>query len=300
PDPSRRLATFVWSLTRGHAWGVDKVFTALAELGARQRELAEADVTSVLEAKCPGDPGDLKSVAVKYLLLTDVPRKQDEVVTWALARDAATAEACLAGTAGLQAEVAPWCWLSVVEGQAQQTSLVLHPWVRRLLVAQAPSGGSSWSDVYRELLAYQGNSPVDRGYYELALGNLTAVVTDLNRRFDELADVNDWITEFETITSAPHEPAGRETALARHSRLKRDLLDIGPTEHPRHDPHDERWLTVVDLTVARWVWSDPLCDPTLQMNSIIANGYRDLARRSPRGQLRLIAMAEFYANGGRP
>jgi hypothetical protein len=303
PDPvsPRGLAPFVWSVTRGHPWGAAKLLEALAESGARQRKLTSRELSAVLEARCPGDEPVLGELAADYLLMNDLHRtRKGHTMAWAAARDVVSAETCLPDTAGLQAQVAPSCWLSRPDGTERDP--VLHPWVRRIMLrklARSTMRTTSWGAVYRRLQS-RSDGTLAGGYYALAAGNLAAAMANLNARFDELTDATEWIAEFNTITSAPHQATGEEAALGLHERLTEQLLATPPAEHPERDPHDDRWLTIVDMALARWIWSDPLCDPTLEMNLIIANGFRDLARRSPRGQLRLILEAEFYEKGGRP
>jgi hypothetical protein len=53
------------------------------------------------------------------------------------------------------------------------------------------------------------------------------------------------------------------------------------------------------MVVARWIWADPLGDPTLTLNPVLASGFRELAMGSA-GEWELIAEAEFYESGGRP
>jgi hypothetical protein len=300
PDLPDGLVPFVRSLTRGHPWGVIKVLDALAERGARHRELPEAELQAVLETTCSGDTTALGDIAAGYLLLNDLEeRMRPSAITWSAARDVVTAEKCLPESVGLQTMVAPLGWLSTPD-----TVSVLHPWLRRVLLrklACATDADSGWSTVYEKLLAGCGNAPTERGHYELATENAATAIMDLNRRFDaDELDASGWIAEFNAITSAPHRQVGDKSALKLHAQLKKELLKNPPTQHQESDPHDDQWLTIVGMALARWIWSDALCDPTSQMNSIIATGYRDLARRSPQGELRFIVEAEFYERGGRP
>lgn len=269
-DPSgRQLAPFVWSLTRGHPWGVVKVSDALDELGARQRELTEAELSGVFEATCPDDAARLGDLAADYLL-QDLPKHvKPMTIAASVARDLVAAEAAIASTQGLQGELAPLCWL---RGHPP----ALHPWPRRVLLhtlTHSKLRNPSWSGVCAQLLATHPEGSPERGYYELATGDLAGTVLRLNELLDKL-DAGDWIAELDAVTSAPHGNSDACTARTRHGELKDALLQAGPRELPERDEHGDRWTTVVSLTAARWIWSDPLCDPALEMNSIIANELR--------------------------
>lgn len=134
----------------------------------------------------------------------------------------------------------------------------------------------------------------------MAGGHFRGAVSYLNTEFDRL-DADRWIEAFGVITSAPRRNDAVDVHTA-HAALTGQLLAEVPelADLPDTDPHGERWLTVAGMVVARWLWCDPLTDPTLRMNPMICNGFRDLARRSPRGGLRLVAEADFYDQDGRP
>lgn len=308
PDSARPLAPFVHSLTRGHPWGVHKVFQACAALDARKRELSEEDLRQVLDTQCRGDSVPLGDLAADLLLLDDLPRAVPEVLVWAAARDVVAAERAFPDSAGLQTEVGGLCWLArlpAARGRAGQgvPHGVLHPWLRRLLLRRLSNQetGTPWGDVYAKLAAHSGgpdgNTALDVHYCELATEVIAPTVADLNRRFD-VFDADRWITEFDEITAAPNRLAADGSVHDTYSRLVRGVAPQGGL--PAADPHGERWTTIAGMTVARWIWSDPLGDPTMAMSRQIANGYRDLARRSPEGQPRLIVEAESYDRRRRP
>lgn len=306
PDGAPRLASFVHRLTSGHPWGVTKVLEACGQLGAQDHVLGEDELRSVLEVLCPGDSDPLGEFAAKVLLLDDLGRTPD-AIAWSAARDVVAAERSLPATAGLQAQVAARCWLVRQDGTVAKLPPALHYWIRRVLLhelARSRANEPSWSEVYEDLRhkyddSADGNYIGDRYYYDIALERFSDAVRYLNVRFDEL-DAEAWVVEFNQITSAPHEHISQRNALTEHGTIVKGLLAPGlPDDLPASDPHGERWMTMVNMTVARWVWSDPLRDPKLTMSPIIANGYRDLARRSPLNQLNLVAEADRYARAER-
>jgi hypothetical protein len=174
-----------------------------------------------------------------------------------------------------------------------------------LLRGLANTRGPKWAEVFAALRARSADDPVAAAHYDLALGVFTEAVTLLCERFDLIdgfgeLSADQWITEFDTITSAPrqHVPppdaAHEPDAVTAHEHLLSKQLatfDVTPYEHGG---------TILILATARWLWSDPLCDPLLTLNPILGNGFRDLALRCARGQLRFIEEADFYEHGGRP
>jgi hypothetical protein len=285
----RRLAAhapFVWSLSRGHPWTVTQLFDAL-----RTTEPA-----SVLDDGAGGGRQALGQSAADYLLRDLSPYWRQQAVPWAAARDVVTAELCLPETAGLQAQVAPLCWLTGGDGP------VLHPFLRRALLhglARVKPRGQSWPAVYGRLLGPAAGSTADCLSYQVATGDLAPAVAYLNARFDQVR-VESWLAELEVITSAPHRTIPVQGAEDRYGDLRDELLAAEPDPLPRRDPHGERWRTMACLTVARWIWSDPLADPSIELNPIIAQSLRDLVRHSPRDGMRLIAEAMTYEGGRRP
>jgi hypothetical protein len=204
-----------------------------------------------------------------------------------------TAEEARPDTAGRQTQVAALCWLTRASGAgdgARRPPPTLHPWVRRTLVRKLAVRGRSeacWSRVYESLQQCCAGTLTDLRYYEMSVRRFSDAIADLNTRFDRL-DAESWIAELNMITSAPHQHASQPDAVSQHGGLMEALLTGAPTpeELPSRDPHGERWMTIAGMTIARWIWSDPLRDPTLLM--------------SPLGQLRLVAEAQFYGHGGRP
>lgn len=309
PDNVRPLAPFVHSLTRGHPWGVHKVFQACAALDARNRELSEEDLRRVLDTQCSEDSVALGDLAGDLLLLDDLPRAEQDVLVWAAARDVVAAENAFPDSAGLQTEVGTLCWLvrpSTAPGRAGQGMPhgVLHPWLRRILLRRLANRetGTLWNDVYSRLAAHSSgpSTALAVRYCELATGVIAPAVADLNQHFDVL-DAERWIAEFNEFTEAPTRLPADGDVHEHYSRLVHSVGTEPPDGWlPPADPHGERWTTIAGMTVARWIWSDPLSDPTVAMSRPIVNGYRDLARRSPEGQPRLIVEAESYDQRLRP
>ncbi|WP_149850255.1 hypothetical protein [Solihabitans fulvus] len=317
---SENIARLVFSLTRGHPWSVAKVLAAYGRLERVSGDLAEPDLRRLFALRCEGDPAGFADLAAKALLLDDLSRvRSQDVVTWAAARDVATGEDCLPATRGIQAQVAALGWLSRGEGHGDAAGApVLNAWLRRLLLhklSQLADGRVSWLDTFARLARHamdDGRLSTDEHYYLLAAGQFSGATGYLNDQFDRL-DAEGWIETFNLVTSAPRPsgspngvvpapPRSAQDAQTAHGMLTAELIaEVPPSsELPDSDQHGERWVTIAGMVVARWLWSDPLSDPALRLNPVICNGFRDLARRSPRGGLRLVAEADFYHQDGRP
>jgi hypothetical protein len=309
-------AGFVYSLTKGHPWGVGQVLATLAAIRGPNElahRLSEDELRNVLDSPCPGHGAMLGDLAVEELVLTDLPQQLgNRLFACSAALDVITAQrAGLAGRIALEAELAHRFWL-VPGNNPQHPIAAIHPWLRRLLLRKLaprkdngatnqPQDGprSSWTVIHHALRRHCADTPVPASYYELAVNQFNGAANWLNAQFDLITEnsavsVESWIADFNTITSAPHQHICHPSAAKRHQKLLSDLqLAAGA-------PLDEQRTTILTLATARSIWSDPLGDPMLTLNSILANGFRDLALRCPWGQLRLIAEAEFYERGGRP
>ena len=263
-------AGFVHSVTGGHPWGVQHVVAALAGLRGR----TERDLRGALDAHVPTYDPVLGDVAIEALLPDNL-------------RVLRPGQLAMAAAA-----------LEVGEGRAALTNHgwllpdrpTMHPWLRRLLLRRVPN----WAEVFTTLRA-GAHDPVAAAHYDVALGVFTDAVTLLRARLD-VVDDDQWIAEFDTITSAPrpHVPSAAAAhemdAVAAHEHLCSKQLAAFDV------PLDEQGVTILALATARWLWSDPLCDPLLTLNPLLGNGFRELAR----GRQRLCDEADFYERGGRP
>jgi hypothetical protein len=299
-------AGLVHSLTCGHPWGVHHVVAALTGLrGGSARRLGERELRGVLDAHVPTYDPVLGDVAMEALLPDDLRvLPPGQLHTAAAALDVVAAgRPELVGRATLQNDLANRFWLVPGSVPARPT---LHPWLRRLLLrGLANTRGPKWAEVFTALRARPADDPVAAAHYDVALGVFTDAVALLRDRFNLIdgsgeLSADQWITEFDTITSAPRQHvtspgAGHELdAVTAHEDLLSKQLAAFEV------PPDEHGVTILILATARQLWSDPLCDPLLTLNPILGNGFRDLARRCAWGQLRFIEEADFYEHGGRP
>ncbi|MGW5052158.1 AAA family ATPase [Actinokineospora sp. NPDC004072] len=277
----RGLGPLVAEVTDGHPWTAHQVLDACEQLGERP---GEDELRGLLEVKVGGEPRRLGEGAARYLLLDDLPAAIDSTAV-GLARDLGTATAALPGAADLQLMLAPLCWVTPLPCGR----LVLPDWLRRIVAAVA----SDWGPTTRALRAHCARSPgrhIDVLHYEVADGHLDSALAYLNRRFDEV-DAATWLADLAALTSAPSRPGSERGAWAEHvgmvQRLRNRPIPLPPT-----DPHGERLLTITTLLVAGLLAADPLRDPTRALASVLAQGFHDLGRRSPAGQLRFAAEAD--------
>ncbi|MFD3808374.1 hypothetical protein ACFWSF_11960 [Streptomyces sp. NPDC058611] len=150
---------------------------------------------------------------------------------------------------------------------------VLHPWLRRLLLWRLARRPDAW-DTAHELLAehYRDEGrPVQEMYHELALGRTDAVAAHLTRRFTTVPALQ-WIAEFSAVTAAPNRLPADGGPL--------DLLaGLGPRADGRAGGRVMDVESVIHtLVTTRWVWSDPLADPAMRLNDMIADGFTQLSQ----------------------
>lgn len=317
---------FVRSLTRGHPWGTREVLKAVrAATKALQpgQSLEQHHLRKILDQSALGDK------AVKYLLTGDLPHPLPAAmpsVAAGLDLGAATS-AGLVGRALLKTELADLLWLDGPDGSAITE---LHRWPRRLLLRSLAqpdrTSGLSWQKTYEKLGELPPGKPTEAYHYGLARGEFTPAVDWLTRGFVDIGrsgqvTAAEWIADFNTITVAGQEHIDYPDARQRHGTLVHGLRKANDLDQAYEVPpasQDEAgkaseaaaratrelrtgfpWPTILVMVVARWIWADPLGDPTLTLNPVLASGFRELAMGSA-GEWELIAEAEFYESGGRP
>lgn len=120
-------------------------------------------------------------------------------------------------------------------------------------------------------------------YHQLARGRTEEVAAHLTRRFAAVPAAQ-WISEFDAITAAPN-------------RLP---TDSGPVELlaglvPRRPGRVMDTESVIHtLVTTRWVWSDPLADPAMRLNDLIADGCAQLSQLRRNDIVALYDEAERY------
>ncbi|MFC5290878.1 hypothetical protein ACFPM7_27840 [Actinokineospora guangxiensis] len=278
------LSAFVHATTGGNPWTAHQVLRLCAELDEQSRDkgLRELYSTTV-----NGGSLSFARAAARYLVLADTSPAVDAVAA-AVVRDLGAASPVVPSGKDALLGFAVRCWL--VGGAEADQPPALPDWLRRVLIASAPTG--DWTATARQLATRAAGLPgrrVDELYYELACGEPANAVAYLNHRFD-YAEPQAWITEFTAMVSAPC-PIPRGTdALVEHGALFAGLR--GGATLPPGDPHGERHITIAKMLIAGWLGADPTRDPERALAEALRQGYRDLERRSAAGLLRFTTEAD--------
>lgn len=267
----RAVGAVAAQVSGGNPWTAQRVLSACEQLGDRPDERA---LRGLFEVKVGDDHQPLAEVAARYLVLDDLSPAVDTGLA-AVARDL-THAAALPGAANAPWEFAIRCWL---DGPA-----ALPDWLRRVLIAAEPA--RDWAAATGALAEV---SPGHRRYYQVANGELADAVSHLNDRFDHV-DPDTWIAEFQALAVAPCLLPPASDVWTEHSGLVARLRRADG-ELPPGDAHGERRLTIIGMLVAGWLGADRTRDPNRTLATVLAQGYRDLGRRSPAGQLRFAAEA---------
>ena len=294
PDhaPFTRLSPFVHRLTGGLPRAVQQILDVLrrseapAEGGPGQdrwlRKLPEQPLVTGEVTRTLAD------TALDHLLRGLDDTERDMLAECAAARDLSVGTRVLSHGDALFGEMRSR-WLLAVPGTLVP---MLHPWLRRLLLRRLASRPEDW-DTAHEMLAdhYRAEErPVLEMYHLLAVQRVDEVVDHLMERFPAIPAVQ-WISEFDTITSAPN-------------RLS---SDGGPLELLASLGSQREWGQAIDaraviqgLVTARWVWSDPLADPGMRLGNMIADGFTQLSQLRRDDIVPLFNEAERYRNWRHP
>ncbi len=297
--PTSRLPRFLYRLTDGHPGAVTTVFGASAQLyDSRAPNALRTSLRTGVEAE-DGTETTLLAAAQAYLLQDlPVPTRQD-LVTASAARDVETLfhknivdlrNATEEGA--LFKELGDLLWLRAEPGE--ELHYVLHPWLRRILLqelaARPEDHPLNWERVHtrcRDFYEKHGQRVAAR-YHDLALENVSAVVTHLSKPFADdhqsefdVAAAEAWLAELDVITAAPNR------------------LDAGAESYEQLEAHaghaeGELETTLSWLVVALWIAADPLGDPGGTLNSTIEGGFHQLAHGRGRGSILLHERAERY------
>ncbi|MGW7594499.1 hypothetical protein ACWGK9_36005, partial [Streptomyces rubiginosohelvolus] len=270
PDlaPFTRLAPFVHRLTAGLPRAVSLVLELLRHSSVPVEDGAEQDRwLRTLPDRTPREGEDTRTLAeaaLDHLLRGFDPARRVALEECAAARDLHSP-----GT------VTP----------------ALHPWLRRLLLWRLAGRPDDW-DAVQELLAEHFRSegrPVQEMYHRLAAERIDEVTGYLVERFPAVPAAQ-WISEFNTITAAPNRlgQAGGPLEL---------LADLAPDEPPEAVTTAS---VIRELITVRWVWSDPLADPGMRLNDMIADGFNQLSRLRRNDIVALFNEAERYRHWRHP
>ncbi|HEX5568604.1 MAG TPA: hypothetical protein VFY14_17045, partial [Streptomyces sp.] len=173
----------------------------------------------------------------------------------------------------------------------ERTEPCLHPWLRRMLLWRLAADPDEWNTVH-DLLGDHfeaENQPAEAMYHRLAAHRIDEVVSYLVARFREESAAR-WIALFNAVTSAPNRLPTDRPPLAL-------LGELAP-ERPVRAITDTS--VVRGLVCARWVWSDPLGDPGMRLNGVIASRYDRLSELRGSDIVALYDEADRYRHWRRP
>ncbi|MGW6602718.1 hypothetical protein [Streptomyces sp. NPDC055036] len=293
PDlaPFTRLAPFVHRLTCGLPSAVHQVLEVLRHSGVPAEDGPEQDRwlrglpdRTLREGE---ETITLADAALDHLLQgIDEPRRAT-LAECAAARDLSIGTRVLSPGDSLFGEMRAR-WLLLGPGGVTPA---LHPWPRRLLLWRLARRPDDWDTVH-ELLAEHFRSlgrTVQEMYHRLAWGRIDEVTAYLVGRFPGVPAAQ-WISEFNAITAAPNRlvPSGGPLDL---------LAGLAPAE-----PGEAVTTAAVirELIITRWVWSDPLADPGMRLNDLIADGFNQLSRLRRNDVVALFNEAERYRHWRHP
>jgi len=276
PEP-RRIAASLHRLTLGHPAGTTLVATALKERLAktgRQRDGVATGLRKVLDP--PADPNheSLPDRVLRELLKEIDHEDLAQLVTCAAARNISDALRLMAEV-GLNppVDLGAGPWITHTENRPRE----LHPLVRYLLLdklaARDSADKNSWERTHERLSAQCARRADSNGvlYHRLAMDHVEYVVQQLQAELESGPDAcARWLVRFEEATSAPNRLARGETPLALVTRFMRG---IGRQDVIR--------ATLTQLTVARWIRSDPLRDPYDELLGTIEDDWRRLGQFFP-------------------
>lgn len=265
-------------LTGGHPWSARRLLAAMAADEA-------APMRAVLDGFVP---------RAEYLLADLSGPQRRCLVRWSAARDIDFASGARIGPAGsevatdLHNELERRLWL--VRGEPRGAPR-LHPWLRRVLLCELTAAGEQeWRRVNGLLLDHANRRGrfLDAAYHALACCDVSAAVDYLSKQLDRL-DAEHWIGEFDEVTTAPSRREPADSPVDQHETLLR-----GRSEADRADGvRNVLW----SLVVARWIWTDPVGDPTTSLNATIADGFTQLAAVVDTGMARYRREAGTYRDG---
>ncbi|WP_431046144.1 hypothetical protein ACQUSR_30640 [Streptomyces sp. P1-3] len=288
--PFTRLAPFVHRLTGGLPRAVRQVLDVLRQPGTPVEDGPDQDRwLRALPTRTAHEDEDARALiqaALDHLLRGFSDAERDSLAECAAARDLSIGTRVLSRGDALFSEARARWLLS--PGTVTPT---LHPWLRRLLLWRLAERPGDWDTVH-ELLAEHFAAErrlVQEMYHRLATGQVEAVTGHLVERFPAVP-ATQWISEFNAITSAPNRFRSDGTPL--------DLLAGLSPDDPRGSVTNES--VIRDLVLTRWVWSDPLADPGMRLNNLIADGFNQLSRIRRSDIVALFNEAERYRHWRHP
>lgn len=312
-------AAFVHELTSGLPSATQQVVAVLDGTGAPRERGAERErwLRALPAHRLPPAHGGqpLVTAALDHLLAGLTEERREALVECAAAEDLARGSQALGalgpGGAGLLFHEVRARWLLHPPGQTygrqpplQPPTRRLHHWLGRLLLWRLASEPDRWRDVHTRLADHfvARGETVEYLYHRLALQELCPPATgEADRQpIDEVVeylagtfpamDMDRWVAELNRVTTAPNRLPPDHSPLAMVGSMAPQWTGESIT----------RESVIRVLVCARWVWSDPLGDPLMRLNDVIADQYMRLAEWRGSDIVRLHDEAERYRRWRRP
>jgi hypothetical protein len=286
-----RLTPFVHRLTGGLPRAVHQVLDVLRQSTPPAEDGPEQDrwlrTLPGRTLRVGEEPRTLADAALGHLLRDFDAIDRGAIEECAAARDLSVGTRVLSSGDTLFGQLRSR-WLLLSPGTVTP---MLHPWLRRLLLWELARRPGDWDTVH-ELLAEHFRTerqPVHEMYHRLAVGGVDEVTEHLLLRLPTVPAAQ-WISEFNVITSAPNRlpaPGGPLELIA----------DLTPS---RPEQAIDAASAIRGLVAARWVWSDPLADPAMRLNNLIAAGFTQLSQLRRNDMVALFNEAERYRHWRHP
>ncbi|MGK5446283.1 hypothetical protein [Streptomyces radiopugnans] len=289
------LAPFVHRLSNGLPAAVQQVTEILNRADVPRRSDGEFDLwlRSLPDRRLRGTPGrTLADAALEHLLEDFSAGQRAALVRYSAARDLAVGSRVLGAAAPGGAHEPVFNevrsrWLL----DPERPGSCVHPWLRRLLLWRLAADPDAWTaahDLLGDHFEAEGREK-EALYHRLAAHRIDEVVDRLTVRFHERSAA-DWLETFNAVTSAPNRLPADRPPLALLGELAPDTPAQSITDT----------LVIQGLVCARWLWSDPLGDPGMRLNHVIAGKYDRLSELRGSDIVALYDEAERYRHWRHP
>ncbi|NBE94604.1 hypothetical protein FE391_16470 [Nonomuraea sp. KC401] len=215
--------------------------------------------------------------------LPHLPSHRDQLTAWSAARCVDDAENALPdGTnqaSRLRHDLAAGLWLTSLGGEANRRGIpasrdgkevvVLHPWLRRLLLHRLAGDPQRWDQAHEAMESYYRRPEVadevsamyhrlarvtdkDDSHLDEVVSFLAEKMTELDVRDQEDTRLAEWVRIYEQVTTAPNRLPLDRPLDALYDALVAKRSGAGPSD---------RACVIRTLVVDRWFHLDPLLDP---------------------------------------
>ncbi|KZB79484.1 hypothetical protein AVL48_18085 [Amycolatopsis regifaucium] len=173
----------------------------------------------------------------------------------------------------------------------------LHPWIAANLVSalarRGDGAGPSYTGQFKALRddPDTAQDPVRLAYCNLALGDISEVVTFFEREFNRIPHA-EWVAKLELVLNAPDDlPPERP-----HAELYDELVNLDAEGHPTD--RSEIRNNVARLIAAGRLAANPFAVPGQNQHQVIANAFAALATTSHRPDVGALVSAKDLARRG--